>query len=69
MKSEMNIEIKLDQKEKLFIAQTNEILKDIRNQLDEYKENGHYPFVDSIKYPGELSELAGLVADIGRLTL
>ena len=69
MRSEMNIEVRLDQKEKLFISEVNGILDDIIRKLQDYKENGHYPFVDHIDMPEELRQTADRIAEIGRLML
>ena len=51
MKTEMNIDISLDQKERVVITTATAILEDVRDKLKDYKANGYYPFVDHIKYP------------------
>lgn len=69
MKNEINIEIKLDQKEKIFVAEVTGILNDILHKLEEYKANGFYPFVDHVELPPELENIAETVGKIGGLTL
>lgn len=69
MKTEMNIDISLDQKERVVVTTATAILEDVRDKLKDYKANGYYPFVDHIKYPKELEDIAAVMADIGRLML
>lgn len=69
MKNEININIQLNQKEKLFVMETIAILQEVRTKLRDYKDNGFYPFVDHVELPDELEQLADAVADIGQLML
>lgn len=54
MKIEQNLNVIVTDEEKQIINKFNDILAEIRLDIQEYKDNGHMQFIDKVMYPTSL---------------
>ena len=66
MEATMDVRIHITEEEKALVLRTIKLLGEIKGTLQDYRDNGHYEFIDSTIYPPEIYALETAIVEMKR---
>lgn len=68
MKTEINIEISINDSEKSVLNDAYGVFAVIEGSLGDLKANGHYPFIDYVRLPQEVRDIISIAKRVYELS-